>query len=171
MYHEHIHKISCLCRVQKNEICNCKKILRRGFSPLRFKSIQQKSPHQITNITVFQKFKNERSVTLIIFTEMVLSCGWDASALSTGFISRLRLCERPWGIKINLGWESEVEHLFLCVGCARNKRQYPTIRRSFNRTCVGESTELGMSVCSLKTRIILIGKRARHQNGTHTLVH
>ena len=30
---------------------------------------------------------------------------------------------------------------------------------------MGKSTELGMSVCSSETRIILVGKRGRHQNG------
>ena len=33
----------------------------------------------------------------------MLSCGWHGSALSTGFIPRLRLCWRPWGLEINLG--------------------------------------------------------------------
>ena len=39
------------------------------------------------------------------------------------------------------------------------------IRRSFIRTCVGQSTELGMSVRSSKTRVILIGLRGCHQHG------
>ena len=30
---------------------------------------------------------------------------------------------------------------------------------------MAESTKLGMSVCSLKTQIILVGIRGRHQNG------
>ena len=40
-----------------------------------------------------------------------------------------------------------------------------TIRESFVRTWVGQSFELGMSVCSSKTRIILIDVRERHKNG------
>ena len=47
-----------------------------------------------------------------------------------GFISRLRFCWRPWGLKINLGERScvssEVEHYSPMVGCARSKREYPT---------------------------------------------
>ena len=33
-----------------------------------------------------------------------LSCGLHGTALSTGFISRIRLCWRPWRLEINLGW-------------------------------------------------------------------
>ena len=56
------------------------------------------------------------------------------SALSTDFISRLRLCGRPLRT-LNKPWEesyvsSEVEHLSPSVGCARNKRQYPTVPQS-----------------------------------------
>ena len=31
---------------------------------------------------------------------------------------------------------------------------------------MGTSTELGMSVCSSETRIILVGPRGRHQSGS-----
>ena len=33
-----------------------------------------------------------------------LSCGKHCSALSIGFIPRLRLCWRPWGLEIDFGW-------------------------------------------------------------------
>ena len=61
----------------------------------------------------------------------ILSCGKHGSALSLGFIPRLRFCWRLSRTrKINFGEEScvssEVEHLSPSVGCARSKRQYPT---------------------------------------------
>ena len=34
----------------------------------------------------------------------ILSCGKHGTALQTGFVPRLRLCWRPWGLKINLRW-------------------------------------------------------------------
>ena len=40
-----------------------------------------------------------------------------------------------------------------------------TVRRSSARTWMGKSAELGMLVCSSKTRIILVGIRGWHQKG------
>ena len=39
------------------------------------------------------------------------------------------------------------------------------VRGSFTGIWRGESTELGMSFCSPKTRFVLIGTRGRHRNG------
>ena len=59
--------------------------------------------------------------------------GKHGSALSIGFVSRLRLCCWPWGLKINLGEScliSEVEHLSPQVGCARSKFLSRTVLQS-----------------------------------------
>ena len=61
----------------------------------------------------------------------ILSCEKHSSALSVRFTPRLRFCWWPWGLQINV-WmvyyvSLEVEHLCQSVGCARSKRQYPTI--------------------------------------------
>ena len=57
----------------------------------------------------------------------ILSCGKHGTALQTGFVSRLRLCWRPWGLKNQPQMVScvflKVELLSQSVGCARNKRQ------------------------------------------------
>ena len=51
--------------------------------------------------------------------------------MSLGFIPGLRLCWRPGGLKKLFLGESyaypEAEHLSPSVGCARSKRQYPTV--------------------------------------------
>ena len=39
-----------------------------------------------------------------VWLSWILSCGKHCTALQTGFVSRLRLCWRPWGLKINLRW-------------------------------------------------------------------
>ena len=58
-----------------------------------------------------------------IWIQTVLSCGQHCSALCTWFMSRLRLCWRPWRLKNLLRVEScvslEAEHLSPSVGCAR----------------------------------------------------
>ena len=56
------------------------------------------------------------------WSQTILSCGQHGSALSTGFIPRLRLCWRQDSY-VSL----EAEHLSTFIGCARNKRQYPTV--------------------------------------------
>ena len=58
------------------------------------------------------------------------SCGKHGQALSIGFISRLRLCWRPWRLKINLRclvyfWEVELSSQ--SVGCAKSKLQFRTV--------------------------------------------
>ena len=58
-----------------------------------------------------------------------------SSALSIGFIQRLRFCWRPWGLKFNLSVVfyvhcSEVEHLSQSVGCVRNILQFHTVSQS-----------------------------------------
>ena len=58
-------------------------------------------------------------------------CHVGNTALSIRFVSRLRLCGRPSGLKIYF-WESlmkirEAEDLSPSVGCARNKRKYPIV--------------------------------------------
>ena len=66
----------------------------------------------------------------------------------------LCLCWRPWGLKINLGSESyvlsEVEHSSPLVGCARNKRQYPTVLQNlklFRWMLVQGWTGYMLSIC------------------------
>ena len=49
--------------------------------------------------------------------------------------------------------------IHLLVSCRK------TVRRSFIGTWMGKSTKLELSVCSSKTKIILVGLRGRHKNG------
>ena len=60
----------------------------------------------------------------------MLRCGQHGSTLSIGFIPRLRFCWWRWRLKINFRVNhvfSEAEHLSPSFGCARSKRQYPTV--------------------------------------------
>ena len=61
----------------------------------------------------------------------VLSCGKHGTALQTAFVSRLRLCWRPWGLKINCRWCLVFfwKSTFCPsqLGCARNKHRIRTV--------------------------------------------
>ena len=66
----------------------------------------------------------------------VLSCGKHGTALQTGFVSRLRLCWRSWGLKVSLRrclvYFGKQNILFPQVGCARSKRQCLTVPQNRN---------------------------------------
>ena len=63
--------------------------------------------------------------------QTMLSCGEYGWTLQINTVSEFRFCWGPWGLKINLGenltyfWKSIIR--FHKLGCARSKRQYPTV--------------------------------------------
>ena len=108
-----------------------------------------KSSHRMGMRQTIGKFGFLRSSHKGIPT--MLSCGQHGSALSIGVISRLWLCGRSWRLEINFGWNlmylSEAEHLPPSVGCARSKRQYPTVLQN-PKSFLGCWIAHGWTACS-----------------------
>ena len=122
-FKEELESVGELSTVCSQIVLKCLYLARNGFPNILWSVNKLCSISHRMDTSLWQTFSK------IDFAH--LSHKWPhGSALSIGFIPRLRFCWRPSGLKIHHGEEYyvhlEVGQLSPSVGCARKERQYPT---------------------------------------------